>query len=190
MLAVALPRLPDLPLPRRSGRADAERAGDARRSATNCATRLGLDRGFVMQFATFVGNAVRGDFGISYRNQQDVFTLIAERFPATLRAGVRRDLPVAAHRHSARRLHRDPPQHACRAGCCSSSRCSACRCRASRVGILLILVFSVTLGWLPAFGRGEVVQLGWWIDRLSDAIGPRRAHPARRSRCRCSRSPS
>ncbi|MBM3573139.1 MAG: ABC transporter permease, partial [Alphaproteobacteria bacterium] len=46
--------------------------------------RLGLDRAFPLQFATFVGNAVRGDFGISYRNQQDVFQLIVERFPATL----------------------------------------------------------------------------------------------------------
>ena len=45
--------------------------------------RLGLDRGFVLQFATFVSNAVRGDFGISYRNQQEVSSLIAERFPAT-----------------------------------------------------------------------------------------------------------
>src|SRR6185295_10284058 len=30
------------------------------------------------------------------------------------------------------------------------------------VGILLILLFAVTLGWLPSFGRGDVVQLGWW----------------------------
>lgn len=30
------------------------------------------------------------------------------------------------------------------------------------VGILLILVFSVTLGMFPAFGRGDVVDLGWW----------------------------
>eukprot|EP01034_Spumella_vulgaris_P000532 gene532-709_t len=30
------------------------------------------------------------------------------------------------------------------------------------IGILLILVFSVTLGWFPSFGRGEVVQMGWW----------------------------
>jgi ABC-type dipeptide/oligopeptide/nickel transport system permease component len=30
------------------------------------------------------------------------------------------------------------------------------------IGILLILVFSVWLGWLPSFGRGEVVQIGWW----------------------------
>jgi peptide/nickel transport system permease protein len=34
------------------------------------------------------------------------------------------------------------------------------------VGILLILVFSVTLGCLPAFGRGEVVQIGWWSTGL------------------------
>nr|MBP6142493.1 ABC transporter permease [Polaromonas sp.]MBP9057823.1 ABC transporter permease [Polaromonas sp.] len=30
------------------------------------------------------------------------------------------------------------------------------------IGILLILVFSVWLGWLPSFGRGETVQIGWW----------------------------
>jgi peptide/nickel transport system permease protein len=30
------------------------------------------------------------------------------------------------------------------------------------IGILLILVFSVWLGWLPSFGRGEVVKIGWW----------------------------
>src|SRR3546814_7363209 len=29
-------------------------------------------------------------------------------------------------------------------------------------GILMILVFGVILGWLPTFGRGEVVQIGWW----------------------------
>src|SRR5918994_1210192 len=46
--------------------------------------RLGLDKGFLLQFATFVANAVRGDFGICYRNQQDVFALIVERLPATL----------------------------------------------------------------------------------------------------------
>jgi len=39
------------------------------------------------------------------------------------------------------------------------------------VGILLILVFSVTLGWLPAFGRGEVVQLGWWSTGLLTPTG-------------------
>ncbi len=41
------------------------------------------------------------------------------------------------------------------------------------VGILLILVFSVNLGWLPAFGRGEVVQIGWWSTGLLTGSGRR-----------------
>ena len=46
--------------------------------------RLGLNDGLVVQYLRFVTNAVQGDFGISYRNQQDVMVLIGERFPATL----------------------------------------------------------------------------------------------------------
>jgi len=34
------------------------------------------------------------------------------------------------------------------------------------IGILLILIFSVLLGWMPSFGRGETVQLGWWSTGL------------------------
>jgi hypothetical protein len=82
----------------------------------------------------FVGNALRGDFGISYRNQQDVFTLIAERFPATLRTG-----DVCATFLSLvvgiplRRLHRHPRATASSPrAASSSSRCSAYRCRALR----------------------------------------------------------
>jgi hypothetical protein len=45
--------------------------------------RLGLHRGLPEQYAAFVINAARGDFGVFYRNQQDVFPLVAERFPAT-----------------------------------------------------------------------------------------------------------
>ena len=49
--------------------------------------RLGLNESVVMQYLRFVGNAVQGDFGISYRNQQEVMSLIAERFPALCKAG-------------------------------------------------------------------------------------------------------
>ena len=45
---------------------------------------LGLDAPFPLQFARFVGNAVRGDFGLSLRQGRKVSALIAERFPATL----------------------------------------------------------------------------------------------------------
>ena len=39
------------------------------------------------------------------------------------------------------------------------------------IGILLILVFSVTLGWFPSFGRGPVTQMGWWSTGLLSAKG-------------------
>jgi len=39
------------------------------------------------------------------------------------------------------------------------------------IGILLILVFAVTLGWFPSFGRGDVVQMGWWSSSLLTAKG-------------------
>ena len=45
---------------------------------------LGLDDPFVVQFARFVGNAVQGDFGISYRQRRPVAELLEERLPATL----------------------------------------------------------------------------------------------------------
>src|SRR3978361_1856791 len=39
------------------------------------------------------------------------------------------------------------------------------------IGILLIYLFSVTLGWLPSFGRGEVVRIGWWSTGLLTLSG-------------------
>jgi peptide/nickel transport system permease protein len=125
--------------------------------------RLGLDRSLPEQYAAFVINAARGDFGISYRNQQDVFPLIAERFPATfelvivatvlsLLIGLPLGVYTAINRRSvfARLL-----QWVSVLGVSLPS---------FAVGILLILVFSVSLGWLPAFGRGEVVQIGGWTS--------------------------
>lgn len=57
-----------------------EQASQAQRDELRI--RLGLDKSFLIQFVTFLANAARGDFGISYRNQQDVFTLIIERIRA------------------------------------------------------------------------------------------------------------
>ncbi len=101
----------------------------------------------------------RGDFGISYRNQQEVFTLIAERFPATFELVDRRDRPVAGARNSAGGLCRDPARQLRRAAA-AAIRFGAGRISASfALGILFILLFSVTcMQWLTAFGRGEVVH--------------------------------
>lgn len=123
--------------------------------------RLGLNDGFLTQYFRFVANAAQGDFGISYRNQQDVMTLIGERFPATLElvivatilslaVGVPLGVLTAIHRRS---KLADALQIGSIVGVSLPSFVT---------GILLILAFSVTLGWLPAFGRGETVQIGWW----------------------------
>lgn len=127
--------------------------------------RLGLDKPFPVQFATFIGNAIRGDFGISYRNQQDVFTLIVERFPATFELVLLATflslvigIPFGVYsaiRHES--LSARIIQFVSVLGVSLPS---------FAVGILFILLFSVTLGWLPAFGRGNVVQIGWWSTGL------------------------
>ena len=124
-----------------------------------------------MQFVTFVGNAAKGEFGISYRNQKDVGALIAERFPATfelvlvatiaaLLIGVPLGVYAAISRiHAlARVLH--------------IVSMVGVSLPAFVIGILLILVFSVELQWLPAFGRGEVVDLGWWQTGFLTASRP------------------
>ena len=131
---------------------------------------LGLDRSFVVQFGHFLGNAVQGEFGISLRQGAQVSRLIAERFPATL------ELALAA---AVLALLVGIPMGvyaALKRGTFTSQVFMALSLLGVSlptflIGILLILVFSVTLGWFPSFGRGEVVQLGWWSTGLLTAKG-------------------
>ncbi len=130
---------------------------------------LGLNDPFVVQFARFVGNAARGDFGISYRLGQPVAQLILERLPATLELSLCAALlamlvgiPMGVYTG----LHRE--------GWLSRLFLTVSLIGVSLptflIGILLIMVFSVwNLPWLPrlpSFGRGEVVALGWWSTGL------------------------
>lgn len=127
--------------------------------------RLGLDQPFLVQFGKFVVNAAQGDFGISFRNQQDVLSMIGERFPATfelvlvatimsLVVGVPMGVITAIKRQS---WYAETMQFISIIGISLPSFV---------VGIGLILIFSVWLGWLPAFGRGETVRVGWWTTGL------------------------
>lgn len=131
----------------------------------NLRERLGLNDGLLTQYARFVLNAAQGNFGISYRNAQDVLTLIADRFPATLElvlvatlisllVGIPFGVLTAIKRG---KWYSEGLQFLSIIGVSLPSFV---------VGILLILVFSVWLGWMPAFGRGEVVDLGWWSTGL------------------------
>lgn len=131
---------------------------------------LGLDDPFVVQFARFVGNAVRGDFGVSYRQRRPVAELLEERLPATLELsfvsalmalvfGIPMGIYTALRRH----------------GVLSKAFMALSLAGISLptflIGILLILVFGVQLRWLPSFGRGEVISLGWWSTGLLTRSG-------------------
>lgn len=145
-----------------------EQATQAQRDALR--DKLGLNDPFLVQFGKFVGNAVQGDFGVSFRNQQDVMTMIAERFPATfelvlvatfisLVVGMPLGVLTAIRRRS---WYAESLQFVSIIGISLPSFV---------VGIGLILVFSVWLGWFPAFGRGETVDIGWWSTGLLTSSG-------------------
>ena len=126
---------------------------------------LGLDRSFAVQFTRFVGNAVQGEFGLSLRQGRQVSTLIAERFPATLElalgaAVVALGFGIPLGVYAALRRGRFGSQVVMTISLLGVSLPTFL------IGILLILVFSVTLGWLPSFGRGDTVQLGGWSTGL------------------------
>jgi len=126
---------------------------------------LGLDDPFHLQFAHFLGNAVQGEFGLSYRQGRKVSTLIRERFPATLELSLAAALlalaigvPLGVYTALRRR------------GVLSQLLLAGSLIGVSLptflIGIFLILLFAVVLGWLPSYGRGETVAIGWWTTGL------------------------
>ena len=126
---------------------------------------LGLDQPFPVQFAKFVGNAVQGEFGLSLRQGRKVSSLIAERFPATLElavcaAVVALAVGIPLGVYAALRRGSLGSQVAMTVSLLGVSLPTFL------IGILLILVFSVMLKWLPSFGRGDVVTLGTWSTGL------------------------
>ncbi len=131
---------------------------------------LGLDQPFIVQFWHFLVNAVQGEFGSSLRQGTKVSTLIAERFPATLELAM-----VAAVLALAVGIPMGVYAALRRGTFLSQVFMTLSLVGVSAptflIGILLILVFAVTLGWFPSFGRGEVVRVGWWTSGLLTAKG-------------------
>ena len=132
--------------------------------------RLGLNDPFIVQYGRFLANAARGDFGISYRHRRPVSQLIAERLPATLELSF-----VAAVLALLIGVPMGVYTGLRREGFLSKVFLTVSLIGISLptflIGILLILLFGVVLQWLPTFGRGEVVQLGWWSTGLLAAGG-------------------
>lgn len=132
--------------------------------------RLGLSDPAPVQFIRFIGNALQADFGISYRMQRPVSELVAERLPATvelvlasalfaLALGIPLGVYTAIHRESV--LSRF----------ILTVSLVGVSLPTFVIGIGLIYVFSVSLGWLPSFGRGETVHIAGWSTGLLTAGG-------------------
>lgn len=134
------------------------------------AERLGLNDPWPVQFVRFIGNAARGEFGVSYRQGRKVSDLIQERLPATVELavlsaifstvfGVMFGIYAAIHR----------------TGFLSNVIMTLSLIGVSLptflIGIGLIYVFAVELRLLPSFGRGDVVKLGWWSTGLLTESG-------------------
>ena len=129
---------------------------------------LGLDRPWPAQYVIYLGKLARGDFGDSFKTRQPALAMVLERFPWTLQLGsaafilsvaigvpigvitaVRKDTTVDALGKVIALLGQSMPTF--------------------WLGLMLILVFAVTLGWLPAGGSGSLahlvlpaVTLGWF----------------------------
>ena len=131
---------------------------------------LGLDQPFYVQYASFVKRAVQGEFGLSLRQMRPVSALIVERLPATLELSLVAALlalvaGIAMGVYTALRPRARLSQLLLAVSLIGVSLPTFL------IGILLILVFSVQLGWLPSFGRGETLAIGWWTTGLLTASG-------------------
>src|SRR5438105_1961239 len=131
---------------------------------------LGLNDNFAVQFARFVGHAAQGEFGLSYQQARPVGQIILEKLPATLELsfvaallalllGVPLGIYTAINRRS------------WGSQLLLAVSLVGVSLPTFVIGILLILVFAVLLGWLPSFGRGTIVHLGWWTTGLLTVEG-------------------
>lgn len=133
---------------------------------------LGLNDPIVLQFLHFIWDAAHFNFGISYQFKQPVLDIIAERFPATIELsvvsalfslafGIPMGVYTALHRQS------------WLSKVFLTVSLIGISLPTFLIGILLIFCFAVTFRVLPSFGRGEVVDLGFWTTGLLTTSGLR-----------------
>jgi peptide/nickel transport system permease protein len=132
--------------------------------------RLGLDQPFPIQFLRFLGNAAQGDFGISYRQARPVSALIAERLPATVELAVLSAL-FATIAGVGLGVYTAIRRNGFLANTVMTLSLVGVSLPTFLIGIGLIYLFAVELRWLPSFGRGETVKIGWWSTGLLTTSG-------------------
>ena len=136
-----------------------QEASDERREEIR--DKLGINDPIYVQFYNFVENIVQGNFGISYQLKRPVSDLISERMPATLElvfvsailaisVGVLLGVYTGIHRDSFL------------SKIILVVSLAGVSLPTFIIGIMLIYLFSVILGVLPSFGRGQVIDLGFW----------------------------
>ena len=134
---------------------------------------LGLNDPVIVQYGRFVWKALHFQFGISYQFRQPVTKLLAERMPATLElaftaAGFALVVGILMGVYSA--LRRDSVV----AKVFEAVSLVGVSLPTFLIGILLIYLFAVILGWLPSNGRGQVVRIGsWWTTGFLTSSGLR-----------------
>ena len=131
---------------------------------------LGLNNPIYVQYFDFVWRALQFDFGNSYRGALPVAELIASRLPATLELALTSAL-FAVFFGVIAGIYTAINRGSIITNFILSTSLIGVSLPTFLIGILLIWVFSVELNWLPSFGRGEVVDLGWWTTGLLTASG-------------------
>ena len=132
--------------------------------------QLGLDQPFPVQYYRFLEGALQGNFGVSYRQGREVSEIILERAPATLElAAVSGILAIVFG--IALGVFTAIRRNGVAANVIMATSLIGVSLPTFLIGILLIYLFSVELGWLPSFGRGEVTRIGetWTTGFLTES---------------------
>ena len=115
---------------------------------------MGLDQPIPVQYGAFLGRAVHGDFGVSFRHRTSALPLVLERLPVTLRLmgaallfAVLVALPLGV---IAAAFHRKPPDFLARFIALFGQSVAA-----PWLGVMLIFLFAVNLRWLPSSGASQ-----------------------------------
>jgi ABC-type dipeptide/oligopeptide/nickel transport system permease component len=119
---------------------------------------LGLDRPLPVQYAVFLGNALRGDFGRSIHFRAPAMEVVLERLPATLELGLTAFLVaviVALPIGVLSAVRRNSLLDQAAMGVALLGQAAP----TFFIGILFILLLSLRAGWFPTSGRGDWTHL-------------------------------
>ncbi|WP_299655393.1 ABC transporter permease [uncultured Tateyamaria sp.] len=132
--------------------------------------QLGLDQPFVVQYVRYLQEAMQGNFGVSFRQGRPVSDILLERAPATLElAAVSGFLAISIGIGLG--VFTAIRRNGFAANAIMTVSLIGVSLPTFLIGILLIYLFSVELGWLPSFGRGETVRVGNWTTGFLTTSG-------------------